>query len=63
MMYSWENDFGKRTAWSLLYFLNYAYYDQYLAQPQILVTNLYFFFQEIIGALYFLYIALCKISF
>ena len=22
-----ENRFGKRTAWSLLYFLNYAYFD------------------------------------
>jgi hypothetical protein len=27
MMYSKGNHFGKRRAWSLLYFLNYAYYD------------------------------------
>ena len=24
-----ENHFGKRTAWSLLYFLNYAYFNMY----------------------------------
>ena len=27
MMYSEGDPFGKRIAWSLLYFLNYAYYD------------------------------------
>ena len=27
MMYSYRNHFGTRTAWSLSYFLNYAYYD------------------------------------
>ena len=27
MMYYQGDHFGKRTAWSLLYFLNYAYYD------------------------------------
>ena len=24
---SWENHFGKRTAWSLIYFMNYDYFD------------------------------------
>ena len=40
-MYSYWDHFGNRTAWSLLYFLNYTYYDIYLAQSQILVTTLY----------------------
>ena len=35
------DQFGKRTAWSLLYFLNYAYLN-ILAQSQILVNSLYF---------------------
>ena len=31
--------FGKRTAWSLIYFLIYAYYN--ISQSQILVSSLY----------------------
>ena len=27
MVYSWGDHFGQRTAWSLLYFFNYGYYD------------------------------------
>ena len=27
MIPSWENHFGKRTAWSLIYFWNYDYFD------------------------------------
>ena len=30
MIPSWENHFGKRTAWSLIHFLNYAYFDMQL---------------------------------
>jgi hypothetical protein len=33
--------FDRKRGWSLLYFLNYAYYDNYLAQSQILVISLY----------------------
>jgi hypothetical protein len=35
-----ENQFSKRTAWSLLYFLIYAYLN-ILAQSQIWCTTLY----------------------
>ena len=49
MIHSWEGHFGKRTEWSLIYFLIYAYLN-ILAQLQILgndeielVVNLYTF--------------------
>ena len=29
MIHSWKNLFGKWTAWSLFYFVNYAYVDIY----------------------------------
>ena len=38
----WVNHFGKITAWSLIYFLNYAQFD-ILTQSQILVLTLYIF--------------------
>ena len=40
-IHSWGNHFGKRTEWSLIYFLIYAYLN-ILAQSQILVISLYF---------------------
>ena len=40
MIPPWVNHFGKITAWSLIYFLNYAQYD-ILTQSQILVLTLY----------------------
>ena len=36
----WGDHFGKRTVWSLIYFLNYSLLS-YLAQSQILVISLY----------------------
>ena len=39
MILKWEDHFGKRTVWSLLYFLNYDYL-WYLAQSQILGITL-----------------------
>ena len=39
MINSWGNHFGM-TAWSLIYFLIYAYFNN-LAQSQILVISLY----------------------
>ena len=39
-MSSWENHFGKTTAWSLICFLNYSLLS-HLAQLQILVISLY----------------------
>ena len=47
MIHSWGNHFGKGTAWSLIYFLNYAYLN-ILAQSQILVISLYFFLSWIL---------------
>ena len=44
--------FGKRTAWLLIYFLNYAYYD-YLAQSQILGITLYFTYSMIFKDFFF----------
>ena len=40
MMHSWGNQFGKRTAWLLSYFLIYVYLN-ILAQSQILRNSLY----------------------
>ena len=40
MIPPWVNHFGKRTDWSLIYFLIYAYLN-ILAQSQILVISLY----------------------
>ena len=40
MIVTWGNHFGKRTVWSLIYFLNYSLLS-YLAQSQILVISLY----------------------
>ena len=40
MIHSWENQFGKRTEWSVIYFLIYVYLN-ILAQSQILVISLY----------------------
>ena len=46
MIPPWENYFGKITAWSLIYFLNYAQFD-ILTQSQILGLTLYFFSMEL----------------
>ena len=40
MILPWGDHFGKRTVWSLIYFLNYNLLS-YLAQSQILVISLY----------------------
>ena len=40
MIHSWGDHIGKRTAWSFIYFLIYAYLN-ILAQSQILVISLY----------------------
>ena len=40
MINSWGDRFDKRTEWSLIYFLIYAYLN-ILAQSQILVISLY----------------------
>ena len=40
MMHSWWDQFGKRTAWLLSYFLIYVYLN-ILAQSQILRNSLY----------------------
>ena len=45
MIHSWGNHFGKRTKWSLLYFLIYVYLN-ILAQSQILVISLYMNLQK-----------------
>ena len=40
MILLWGDHFGKRTVWSLIYFLNYSLIS-YLAQSQILVISLW----------------------
>ena len=40
MIHLWENHIGKRTVWTLIYFLIYAY-SNILAQSQILVIRFY----------------------
>ena len=53
MIHSWGNHFSKRTPWSLLYFLNYAYSDiwssrkfwatVYISFVQLVLLSLYIF--------------------
>ena len=43
MIHSWGDHIGKRTAWSFIYFLIYAYLN-ILAQSQILFISLYVFY-------------------
>ena len=47
----WENHFGKRTAWSLIYFLNYAYFDmepirKFWETPSIFHWVMFFSFDQ-----------------
>ena len=58
MIPSWENHFGKITAWSLIYFLNYSLLS-YLVQLQILVISLYFFLCIQNGCSYCVYLRKC----